>query len=216
MADASDAHNATGGSDDDELLEVNHELEVLTPSQVATLTELFELFDQQGRGHMHMSDVRVALRMANCEVSRDEARGYAALYCSDAQHGFTLQEFLAVCDDIIKGRPDGFRDKLLEGAFSQLDTDGSGELDVDALKQWGSLVTEACISADPTDDTTACRDEFRGLHSAPDLLALDLDDERLATDDGVLAMLADLSVQTPMRLAKDEFLALLRASDTLV
>jgi Ca2+-binding EF-hand superfamily protein len=124
------------------------QFDALTDAHVDTFTEVFEVFDQQGHGRLHCSDLRVALRMVGLETTREESRGYAQVFCGDRDAGFTLPEFLSVCDDVMSQRPADARASHLEDAFAMLDTEKTGHLAAAQIGAWSSSADAAGFSAE--------------------------------------------------------------------
>jgi Ca2+-binding EF-hand superfamily protein len=97
--------------------------DALSASQLDTLKDLFTVFDQQNLGHMPVTELRVALRMAGVETNRDEAHGLIAMFCADREAGFTLDEFLSVVNEKIRDRPADYRDNFLATVFDAIDSE---------------------------------------------------------------------------------------------
>ena len=205
------------GSVDDEDFDVRPPLviDALTPAQVETLKDLFTVFDQQGQGFLHPSELRVALRMADCEVSRDEAHAFTASFCLDRERGFTLEEFLAVVDHVVASRPPDFRRRYLESTFDALDADGAGDLDANQIGKWAALVKETEASSDAAPSATE-RTDWSRVHVAPDYLQLEPLDRELSKPGGIDKFMRDLGLDPSSRISRETFVELFLGSETIV
>lgn len=189
--------------------------EALSSGQQATLRDLFSVFDQQGRGYMHPSELRIALRMAECEVSRDEAYALTATHCRHREFGFTMEEFLLVVDELVKSRPKDFREKYLAETFDLLDAEGNGAIGADDIARWGSVVREAETAAEATTSRADAR-KWESLHAAPSQLTDVPLDVELLKPGGIDRFMKELGFDPQSNISREVFISMLLNSDTII
>jgi Ca2+-binding EF-hand superfamily protein len=214
-------YDGDGESADGDAARVPAVLEVLTPPQVDTLRDLFTVFDQQGLGFLHPTELRVALRMAECEVTRDTAHALIATHCADPAHGFTVEEFLSVVDELVRSRPAGFRRNFLESVFASLDGDGAGDLDAAQLERWAADVANAEAEAElalggGASGGHGSSPPVRDVHAAPDRIALEPLGRELARPGGLEGFMKDLGMDPSSRLTRQAFMDLFIGSETIL
>jgi Ca2+-binding EF-hand superfamily protein len=188
--------------------------DALSASQLDTLKDLFTVFDQQNLGHMPVTELRVALRMAGVETNRDEAHGLIAMFCADRDAGFTLDEFLSVVNEKIRERPADYRDNFLATVFDAIDSEEAGELDYVQLSKWANVVGAA--ERESTSVLAASPTVRSNLHAAPDHLRLPTLEDDITKPGGLERFMADLGLDPNSRLTREAFVNLFANSDTIV
>lgn len=164
-------------------------LDKFAPEQQAELREVFQLFDQQGRGKMSCSDLRVAFRVLGAEVSREQYQAFVSIYSGDGKR-FTQSEFFEIAAEVLSRRTAADKQKLLEDAFQLFDTTKAGVI---SAKQLGRTLTQL--------------DHFIELSEAGHL---DID-----SDDELQRMLADLNAQD-IGMTRADFVNLLMSSHSIM
>ena len=177
----------------------------LPQSRLEDVQDVFHIFNQQGKGNLHMAELKIALLMLGWSVSTEEARALTALFCADKVRGFSLDEFVSVCEELTRTRSFASQQAARE-VFALLDSDHTGTISVQQIAQWGAEVEALCRSVvEPAEVSGKPMLE----HAAPSRLTDPLLDSELATEEGIVRMLKDFETESAVALSRREFYALL-------
>jgi len=118
----------------------------LTEQEIANGKEIFEALDQDGDGKITTDDLKQALANAGFELTDDEAEFVISKADADGTGSVSWDEFLKV----LENRPIKKRiEKALRRLFDEFDTDNSGFITADNVRQ---LINDAGFGDDVTDE----------------------------------------------------------------
>jgi Ca2+-binding EF-hand superfamily protein len=126
----------------------------LTQGQTRELEDLFEVFDHHGK--MYCSDIGVAFQVLGVQLSKEQVQAFVTLYSDDGKF-FTKAEFFEIAGEVLLGRQDGEREKMLEEAFSLFDTHGSGAVSAKQLNRVLTRVSQLTRPQRRGPSTTSAR-----------------------------------------------------------
>lgn len=157
--------------------------------QQQELQEVFQLFDQQERGKMNCSDLKIAFRVLGVEITREQYQAFTAIYSTDAKF-FNRSEFYEIAAEVLPKHNAEDKEKMLEEAYHLFDTTKAGVI---TAKQLSRVLNQL--------------DTYTKMSEAGDM--------ELETDEELQAMLTDLDVQD-VGMSKAEFLTLLMPSASIM
>ena len=169
-------------------------------AQDAELLEVFDLFDQNGKGVMCCPDMRVAFRILGLELSREQYHAITTLYSED-QKNITKSAFLEIAHDLLSKRSGEERKQALEAAFGLIDSSGAGYV---TAKQMAKVVQA-------TEDI--CRLKNDSAEAPPTSASVVSPPANQALEDELHAMFLDLGVANEAgEMSRADFLSLLLPS----
>ncbi|XP_048257778.1 caltractin-like [Haliotis rufescens] len=108
-------------------------LEQLTSQEVRDLRVVFEIFDASSTGFIGPLELKKAMRVLRFKISRDEARRMIMDVSLKGRAKIDFNEFLETVIDRQGDNRDVY-EEILKG-FNMFDTDGSGAISQDNLRQ---------------------------------------------------------------------------------
>ncbi|XP_071083054.1 uncharacterized protein [Haliotis cracherodii] len=108
-------------------------LEQLTSQEVRDLRVVFEIFDASSTGFLGPLELKKAMRVLGFKISRDEARRMIMDVSLKGRAKIDFNEFLETVIDRQGDNRDVY-EEILKG-FNMFDTDGSGAISQDNLRQ---------------------------------------------------------------------------------